>query len=324
MDRGWMSKPRSTTDYKEGVEQFLSFAFHDVPLGDKILCPCVNCGNKATQNYDEVKTHLRCDGILQGYTKWVCHGEEYDSPSFAFAPMSNNNNNFHIPGFPVNSDVEGSNRRLHDISGLLSAIFPMADSFQSLSSASDGELDGVQSEFENLEPGMAENVNTRSADDDAMREQDIYASFLEEANTDLYPGCATYSRLSFLVTLYHMKVLHGWSQESFTQLLGVLSVAFPQINLPKKYYEVKKSIRGLGLDYEKIHACPRDCMLFRGERANQESCHVCGASRWVTNENEKKDSATESKKKKKKKPAKVLRYFPLIPRLQRLFAIIHL
>ena len=63
--------------------------------------------------------------------------------------------------------------------------------------------------------------------------------------------------------------------QSFTDLLGVLSVAFPHINLPKKYYEVKKIIRGLGLDYEKIHACPKDCMLFRGERANQESCHVC-------------------------------------------------
>ena len=43
-----MSKPRSTAAYKDGVEQFLSFAFRDVPLGDKILCPCVNCGNKAT------------------------------------------------------------------------------------------------------------------------------------------------------------------------------------------------------------------------------------------------------------------------------------
>ena len=155
--------------------------------------------------------------------------------------MSNNNNNFHIPAFPINSDVEGSNRRLHDIPGLLSAIFPMTDSFQSLSSSLDGELDGVQSEFVDLEPGVAENVSTTFADDDKMREQDIYTSFLKEADTDLYPGCTAYSRLSFLVTLYHMKVLHGWSQESFTQLLGVLSVAFPQINLPKKYYEAKKS-----------------------------------------------------------------------------------
>ena len=45
---------------------------------------------------------------------------------------------------------------------------------------------------------------------------------------------------------------------------------------------------------------------------------MCGSSRWVTNE--KKDSQAESVSKQKKKLAKVLRYFPLIPRIQRLFA----
>jgi hypothetical protein len=79
----------------------------------------------------------------------------------------------------------------------------------------------------------------------------------------------------------------------------------------------KNIIHGLGLEYEKIHACPQDCMLFRGERANQQSCHVCGTSRWLTDND---GEGPILSKKNRKIPAKVLRYFPLIPRLQRLFS----
>ncbi|XP_044451343.1 uncharacterized protein [Triticum aestivum] len=143
MDRGWMSQPRASAAYKDGVEQFLSFAFHDVPAGDRILCPCVNCRNKAMQSYDGVKTHLRCDGILQGYTKWVCHGEDYSEPSFAFAHVSDNSGNFSIPGIPRNVVGEGNHGRMDDMLGLLSAVFAMANSCESLSSTSDGELDAL-------------------------------------------------------------------------------------------------------------------------------------------------------------------------------------
>lgn len=49
-------------------------------------------------------------------------------------------------------------------------------------------------------------------------------------------------------------------------------------NLLKDYYDVKKIIKDLGLDYEKIHVCPNDFMLFWKEHANNEVCHY-GASR---------------------------------------------
>ena len=55
-------------------------------------------------------------------------------------------------------------------------------------------------------------------------------------------------------------------------------------------------------------------MLFWGERSNDEHCHTCGSSRWVTNKEGEHAIAS-------KKPTKVLRYFPLIPRLQRLFIL---
>jgi hypothetical protein len=103
--------------------------------------------------------------------------------------------------------------------------------------------------------------NVNPTEGDALgRPHNIYASLLKDANASLFSGCK-YSRLSFLVHLYHVKCLYGWSQESFTTLLEILS-SLPRVNLPKTYYEAKKIIGDLGLDYVRIHACPKDCILF--------------------------------------------------------------
>jgi hypothetical protein len=34
--------------------------------------------------------------------------------------------------------------------------------------------------------------------------------------------------------------------------------------LPASTYEAKKLVCPLGLDVQKIHACPNDCILYRG------------------------------------------------------------
>ena len=66
----------------------------------------------------------------------------------------------------------------------------------------------------------------------------------------------------------------------------------------------------MGLGYEKIHACPNDCMLFWKENFNLEACPCCAVSRWKTN----KASITgnnASSNKGKKKAAKILWWFSL-------------
>ena len=73
----------------------------------------------------------------------------------------------------------------------------------------------------------------------------------------------------------------------------------------------KKTLNTLGTEYEKIHACPNDCILYRNELKDAISCPTCGTSRW-------KLDATGTKKRKGV-PAKVMWYFPLIPRFRRLF-----
>ena len=50
--------------------------------------------------------------------------------------------------------------------------------------------------------------------------------------------------------------------------------------LPSTTYESKKMVCPLGLDVQKIHACPNDYILYRGEYENLEACPVCSALRY--------------------------------------------
>ena len=76
-------------------------------------------------------------------------------------------------------------------------------------------------------------------------------------------------------------------------------------------YEVKKILNALGMEYEIIHACTNDCILYRNELKDVSSCPTCGTSRWKSN--------NTRTKKKKGVPTKVMWYFPLIPRFRKLF-----
>lgn len=125
----------------------------------------------------------------------------------------------------------------------------------------------------------------------------------------MYPGCKKYSTLDFLVKLFHLKIINRWSNKSFDMVLKLIKDALPDgETLPKSHYEAKTLLQGLGLGYVYIHACINDCMLFWKEDKDLESCSVCGEPRYKINQG-----------KCKKIPQKVLRHFPLKPRLQRLF-----
>ncbi|KAG8497195.1 hypothetical protein CXB51_008575 [Gossypium anomalum] len=93
---------------------------------------------------------------------------------------------------------------------------------------------------------------------------------------------------------------------------------FPFAKIPQSCQDMKRLIKDLGLGYDKIHSCLNDCMLYWGDQKNQQSCNVCGKSRWM-NENIEYVNADEGGAQLIKKPVKVLRYFSPIPRLQRLF-----
>ncbi|XP_071739125.1 uncharacterized protein [Rutidosis leptorrhynchoides] len=142
---------------------------------------------------------------------------------------------------------------------------------------------------------------------------------LESAKQELYPGCKNFSILSFVVRLFHSKCIGKCNDKGFSMIIDTLREAFPEAAIPKSLYDLRKLIRDLGLGYEKIDACPNDCMLYWKQNKDKMECVVCHTSRYKTSEDDSDDEENLTANDHNKVPAKVLRYFPLIPRLQRLY-----
>ncbi|XP_071718724.1 uncharacterized protein [Rutidosis leptorrhynchoides] len=146
---------------------------------------------------------------------------------------------------------------------------------------------------------------------------------LEDAKKELYPGCK-FSILSFIVRLFHSKCVGKCNEKGFSMILDTIREAFPHASISKSLYELRKVIRDLGLGYKKIDACPNDCMLYWKENKDKIKCDICQTSRYKQINNYSEGESTtqadnDGDYEGKKVGAKVLRYFPLIPRLQRLF-----
>ncbi|KAE8701949.1 hypothetical protein F3Y22_tig00110503pilonHSYRG00256 [Hibiscus syriacus] len=141
---------------------------------------------------------------------------------------------------------------------------------------------------------------------DVEKELDSLKSLLEECEKPLYVG-SKYNALSGLLKFQHIKGQFGWSEASFEVLLGALKDVLPLNNrIPNSLYDAKKLLKGVGLQYEKIHECENDCVLFWKEHKDASQCPTCGTSRW--------------KKNTKNVPSKVLWYFSPIPRFRRMFS----
>ncbi|KAL2330400.1 hypothetical protein Fmac_017981 [Flemingia macrophylla] len=107
-----------------------------------------------------------------------------------------------------------------------------------------------------------------------------YLELMHDGQQSLYEGCDKYSKLSFLIKLYHIQCLCRMSDMAMSMILKLLAEAFEHAKIPSTFYEAKKIINKLGLHYIKIDACPNDCMLYFGEDKDREICKKCNASRW--------------------------------------------
>jgi len=128
---------------------------------------------------------------------------------------------------------------------------------------------------------------------------------LEESKFPLYEGSKT-SRLAAVLLLLNCFTVFGVSNACASEILKVVSELLPPDNtLPNSHYKAKQFLRHLGLSYNSIHTCRNGCCLFRQELADAMSCPNCGELRYTSESS--------------RRPVKVLRHFPLIPRLQRIF-----
>jgi len=79
--------------------------------------------------------------------------------------------------------------------------------------------------------------------------------------------------------------------------------------LPKSYCEVKKILCPMGIKYQKIHACPNDCILYRHDYEEMHKCPRCGASWYKVNDDDECSSVESTKKDPQQRCCGIFRSF---------------
>jgi hypothetical protein len=276
--------PRPSDEYLAGVAGFLDFAYMGKSCDAKIRCPCVKCVNALLLKRQEVYDHLVCHGISDGYTVWGCHGE-------TAAYISTYKHGKTAPHISTKKRSRSEcERTKSNMRQLVEDVY--------------------------REPPVTEADSPNLSEPGPDPESQAYYDLVRDADEPLWPECEL-SRLSLFVILFNIKATNKWSNKSINDLLPVLQKAIPNgKNLPSTFCEAKKIVGKLGLSYVKIHACENNCQLYRKEKENDDFCSKCGISRWKNVQ----DKTTLTKKERRKAiPRKVVRYFPIKPRLKRLF-----
>ena len=230
MDKSWIKWSRKTDEYKDGLNKFLDFAFEQQSIEGRIICPCHSFRFKKWLTRVEAYDHLTQKQFPAEYTKWVWHGEcnEAETSSSREHVMETSQNIGH--------------------QNLVEDIINDAFGFGNLHD--DNEPNSCHEDTSNIDELLGERMDEASTK---------FYELLNDGNQELYEGCTKYSKLSFLIKLYHIKCLCGMTDKAMTMILELLKDAFEHAKIPSFFNEAKKSITKVGL-----HACLNDCMLYRG------------------------------------------------------------
>jgi len=86
------------------------------------------------------------------------------------------------------------------------------------------------------------------------------------------------------------------------------SLLLPEENvLPRSYKEAKKILSSIGMEYQIVHACVNDGMLFHGNNAHLTECNTCEEARY------------DPHMLIGRVPRKSVRWFPIIPHLLHMY-----
>ncbi|XP_070017211.1 uncharacterized protein LOC107767582 [Nicotiana tabacum] len=235
---------RNTPEYLLGLNQFIEFAFKNGAIRDRIKCACPKCGFRKWQTKDIVFYHLGCKPFPENYVTWFMHRE---------MDVVHSSNNIEVT---------------HD-------TIPPENPIELLINEAFG---GLRHESVDVGPSQVVGEEEMLNEMPASYNKDFF-DLLINGNQELYEG-SKYSKLEFLLKLYHIKCLSGLSNKEMTMILDLLRDAFKFAKIPISFYEAKNTINKLCLDYVKIDACPNDCMLYWEDDIDEETCKYCHASRW--------------------------------------------
>ena len=160
---------------------------------------------------------------------------------------------------------------------------------------------------------MLEDVQTELPEDPPTAEVEAFFNLLKASEEPLHEHTEV-TLLAFITRLMAIKSKYFFSNNCYNDLVKLIGDILPKPHkVPKDMYQSKKLLSALGMPYEKIDVCQDNCMLFWREHANETKCLKCGQSRFVEVVNEDGEKVTTEVAHKQ------LRYFPITPRLKRMF-----
>jgi hypothetical protein len=107
---------------------------------------------------------------------------------------------------------------------------------------------------------------------------------------------------------------YNFSYQCYNDIVKLIIDFIPvKHNMLKDLYQSKKIVSGPGINYKKIDACEKNCMLFWKEHKDDTECINCGRSRYVKVINKNGTSITT------KVVVKQLRYISITQMLKQLF-----
>ena len=122
---------------------------------------------------------------------------------------------------------------------------------------------------------------------DSFQQVHMFDSLKDDSKTSLYPAFESLTRLSAVIKLINIKPRNEWTNKSFNELLELLHEMLPKDNtLSTRHYGAKKILCLMGMKYQKIHACPKGCILYRKEFESLHKCPRCKVSRYKDDDNE--------------------------------------
>jgi hypothetical protein len=137
-----------------------------------------------------------------------------------------------------------------------------------------------------------------------------FFDLLKDYDEILWDGCMNHSKLSAVAQVFTIKSDHGLSEASYDKIIKWARSILPEGNMQKEnFYAAKSMMKPLSLGYQKINMCPNFCILYYLENAEVTECMTCGHSRYKPRTGRRKTLVAYKK----------FRYFPITPRLQRLF-----
>lgn len=205
MHTSWIELPNDHPAYISGVIKFIELANQNL-VGGKTRCPCKRCKVDKWFPIEELEGHILFNGCYKDYKNWFYHGKGdmleriLGSNVESTSPGSLDKQSRVIGG----DNMEGLLRETFGINFPRST--PLLNEMDNEPNHA-GEEDMVREfdsvgEFSSNEP----KESPTSVFDD--REEAKYKKLLEALEKELYDGCTSFSKLSFLLHLFHLKVMH--------------------------------------------------------------------------------------------------------------------